>query len=449
MSFSRATLGVICALTIGACSSGPKRADIATDANPTEEVKKLESGINEGLANQYDVLADKNFSKSQDYLAKAKRDMAKNKSAKDILDDVRYGLGYLDKAADESGSRAEQAGGILTARKTALDSGARNYPPTRARLKDLDDDMRGYSDNLRKVSAERISKLEAGYLDLQLAALSNAQTGKAEAQINAAKKKGAGKYTPKTLKTAELDLKTAQHQIAANRDNPGNYADAVAKSAKSAEYLSFVIAEARKHGKTLDEDSAITIVNQNIQIGSLKSELAGADAESAQMQSSLAEKERKLKASGAILSLQESLEKARKEFSKDEAEVYQQGDKLLLRLKAMHFPSGSADLPAESLALLSKVKEVATELGPKNVVIEGHTDSTGKAATNQSLSQARAQAVAAYLGSNGIEEDKVQAVGFGFKKPIASNKSKAGRAQNRRVDVIITPAIPESPSSQQ
>jgi outer membrane protein OmpA-like peptidoglycan-associated protein len=52
------------------------------------------------------------------------------------------------------------------------------------------------------------------------------------------------------------------------------------------------------------------------------------------------------------------------------------------------------------------------------------------------------------LGENGIDQDKLQAVGYGYKKPIASNKSKMGRAQNRRVDILITPAQSSSESSQ-
>ena len=73
------------------------------------------------------------------------------------------------------------------------------------------------------------------------------------------------------------------------------------------------------------------------------------------------------------------------------------------------------------------------------IKVEGHTDSLGSAVQNKTISEQRAQAVASYFKSNGFKNIEVQSTGFGFDKPIATNKSKEGRAQNRRVDIIITP----------
>ena len=106
------------------------------------------------------------------------------------------------------------------------------------------------------------------------------------------------------------------------------------------------------------------------------------------------------------------------------------------------FPSGRSDLPESSLALLAKAKDVAAELDPSQVLVEGHTDSIGSAAVNEKLSQARAESVVSYFENNGLKT-KIDAVGYGFDKPIASNKSAQGRAQNRRVDVIVTPGSAE------
>ena len=69
--------------------------------------------------------------------------------------------------------------------------------------------------------------------------------------------------------------------------------------------------------------------------------------------------------------------------------------------------------------------------------IEGHTDSVGSESQNKIISEKRASAVASYFKSNGFKE--VTSEGYGFQKPIATNKSNEGRAQNRRVDIIITP----------
>ena len=69
--------------------------------------------------------------------------------------------------------------------------------------------------------------------------------------------------------------------------------------------------------------------------------------------------------------------------------------------------------------------------------IDGHTDSTGKREKNMELSSSRANAVKAYLAGNGITENRMTATGFGPDKPVATNKTAAGRAKNRRVEMTV------------
>ena len=69
--------------------------------------------------------------------------------------------------------------------------------------------------------------------------------------------------------------------------------------------------------------------------------------------------------------------------------------------------------------------------------IEGHTDSVGSKSSNQSLSERRANAVRDYLIANGIAADRLSAAGYGEDNPIADNKTRAGRAENRRVEVKL------------
>ena len=68
------------------------------------------------------------------------------------------------------------------------------------------------------------------------------------------------------------------------------------------------------------------------------------------------------------------------------------------------------------------------------VVLSGHTDSVGTEAYNQKLSEKRANAVAKALEELGVSADKITSIGYGELKPIASNKTKEGRAENRRVE---------------
>ena len=125
-------------------------------------------------------------------------------------------------------------------------------------------------------------------------------------------------------------------------------------------------------------------------------------------------------------------------FTNDEAEVYNQDGHLVIRLKKMNFASGRADLPSSSLPVLAKVKEVIRELNSDHVRVEGHTDSIGSNSLNQKLSENRANTVARHFTVDKIiDENQVESVGYGFSKPLATNKTKEGREQNRRVDIFI------------
>ena len=69
--------------------------------------------------------------------------------------------------------------------------------------------------------------------------------------------------------------------------------------------------------------------------------------------------------------------------------------------------------------------------------VYGHTDNTGSAVTNQKLSEDRANSVKSYLESKGLSSARVEAKGFGPAKPIADNTTNSGRAQNRRVQIVL------------
>jgi outer membrane protein OmpA-like peptidoglycan-associated protein len=127
-------------------------------------------------------------------------------------------------------------------------------------------------------------------------------------------------------------------------------------------------------------------------------------------------------------------------FSTDEAEVYKQGNRLIIRLRAIQFPVGQAIIMPDNYALLSKVQRSIRTFGDPDVVIEGHTDSTGSDDVNENLSQQRAESVRQYFVANKtLSYEKIVAVGYGSKRPLASNATLEGRAINRRIDVIISP----------
>jgi outer membrane protein OmpA-like peptidoglycan-associated protein len=104
------------------------------------------------------------------------------------------------------------------------------------------------------------------------------------------------------------------------------------------------------------------------------------------------------------------------------------------------FTSNKADLlPGAQLKLNDVADALLKQDESSKIVIEGHTDSQGSAALNQDLSQRRAEGVRAYLVSRGIPGDRLTAQGFGPSRPIADNGTAEGRANNRRVEIVIPP----------
>jgi OmpA-OmpF porin, OOP family len=101
------------------------------------------------------------------------------------------------------------------------------------------------------------------------------------------------------------------------------------------------------------------------------------------------------------------------------------------------FVTKSSQLLAKSFPKLNEVVTILNENPSLKVSIEGHTDDVGKDDVNQTLSDDRAAAVKAYLVSKGISESRLSSAGYGETKPVADNKTAAGRAKNRRVEMIL------------
>jgi outer membrane protein OmpA-like peptidoglycan-associated protein len=101
------------------------------------------------------------------------------------------------------------------------------------------------------------------------------------------------------------------------------------------------------------------------------------------------------------------------------------------------FDTGKSSFKKETDPILQAMTAIFKEYPKANFDIEGHTDSTGSNKTNQLLSERRANAVRDYLIANGINADRLTAVGYGEDQPIADNKTATGRKNNRRVEVKL------------
>ncbi len=120
------------------------------------------------------------------------------------------------------------------------------------------------------------------------------------------------------------------------------------------------------------------------------------------------------------------------------ANIDRQGDKLVVRFNsAILFDKNKAELKPQSKTDLAQFAQVLKKYPDTDLVIEGHTDNTGKKATNQKLSVQRAEAVIANLGTDGVAAQRMVGRGYADDRPVADNSTADGRKQNRRVEVQI------------
>lgn len=114
-----------------------------------------------------------------------------------------------------------------------------------------------------------------------------------------------------------------------------------------------------------------------------------------------------------------------------------QGDDILMQMPDVTFDTGRASIKAEYREVLDDMALILNEYGDTGVAVIGHADSTGNPAVNQRLSESRARAVVAYLVSKDVAASRLAASGEGEARPVASNDTPEGRAQNRRVEIVI------------
>lgn len=103
------------------------------------------------------------------------------------------------------------------------------------------------------------------------------------------------------------------------------------------------------------------------------------------------------------------------------------------------FEFGKDKLLASAQNKLNQVAEALKTQDEHKIVIEGHTDSVGTDEANLGLSERRAKAVRDYLVSKGVSAGSITSTGLGESRPVADNKSPEGRANNRRVEIIVQP----------
>jgi outer membrane protein OmpA-like peptidoglycan-associated protein len=216
--------------------------------------------------------------------------------------------------------------------------------------------------------------------------------------------------------------------------------------------------------KSFEKDGDAQKTKDLAYAAALRSETAEADARTAvalkdkadaerQAQSSLKHELQSTKAQLANQSQQLQTERQKREEAEKKAAqaaadlariaaVKQESRGMVITLSgAVLFGSGQSALLPGAMMKLNEVADALLKGNPESkIVVEGHTDSQGSASLNQDLSVKRAQSVRDYLVSRGIASDRITAQGIGSSRPIAPNNTAEGRADNRRVEIVVQPA---------
>jgi OOP family OmpA-OmpF porin len=120
-----------------------------------------------------------------------------------------------------------------------------------------------------------------------------------------------------------------------------------------------------------------------------------------------------------------------------DATVCQQLFSEVLAKGTIRFESGRSNLDPDSAGLLDHLIEIALRCPTTNIEVAGHTDTDGDGATNQALSEKRAQAVVDYLVKAGLPASRFAAIGYGSTQPVATNDTDDGKARNRRIEFVV------------
>jgi outer membrane protein OmpA-like peptidoglycan-associated protein len=143
---------------------------------------------------------------------------------------------------------------------------------------------------------------------------------------------------------------------------------------------------------------------------------------------------------GYYMDVQEA--KLRQRLENTGVSVTREGENIILNLPGnITFEVDKTEVKPDFMEILDSVALVLNEYKSTMIEVAGHTDNTGSDAYNQLLSQQRAQSVSNILNRNGVTGVRIDTVGYGESRPIASNSSASGRQQNRRVELTLLPYV--------
>ena len=488
----RRNIGIALLLTavlylLGACAGRQLEVEpIARSENPTEHINRLDTDIGKARTNQLNVLAPTWFAKAETSLKDAKELLNRGDELSKVLQKIADGRAQLRRAEEMAQLARPALTDAIKARDSARAAGATrlgaDYAEAEEKFLQL---TRAIENNNLEWAQRNRAKVATAFDELELRAIKEHTLSEVRKLIQQAENRGARKTAPATFAVAQKKLTEADAFISKHRYQKEEIQQKASEALFQARRLLQVTQQNEKvrtmppeqitlwlegvlhkttnklsapdmRDRTFDTQvenilGSITALQKDYQF--MVSKVKAQQAETAALQKQIASLEGRTRAEqtsrerlAAERRFNELFNEVQSYFRPEEAEVYKQGNRLVIRLKAIQFPVGKDFILPSNYPLLSKVQRAIRIFGEPHVVIEGHTDSTGSDELNEYLSQQRAEAVRAYFVANGTLPDRrIVAVGYGSKRPLASNQTPEGRAINRRIDLMIVPPPPPVP----
>lgn len=435
-------LGFALGLVAAGCASVEK-AKLAHESpeDAIEEVASIERRL---IGAQVDLKAPEPFFEGSEHLEEAREDFVEGDDADEILEEASYAKAYFLKAEKLSKDLSPQTN-LLETREQVVSQRTVNSSDLMETFRDIDEDWRDTTDEFTdELSASDYSRLQRRYLDLETAFVQKRELSSVRVQLKQAEEMDMDDLAPTTYNRLSRELKAAENLISANVRNPENYRTSVNRAKSASNLMADVMKEFDSRGEDTSEEVVLALVAKNRKISTLNKsmndlelEMINAEVDAMTMSGELNYKNRKLSDYQSRLDYQQAMNQVRKEFDDKDVAVFRQGDSLVIRMKNIKFDVGSSKIPSRAFGSLEKVKSIVEKFEAPQVVIQGHTDSTGPNKLNKSLSEQRAQAVAKFMSKDALDDTEVTPVGYGESRPIVSNNTEKGRSKNRRVDIVI------------
>jgi outer membrane protein OmpA-like peptidoglycan-associated protein len=308
-----------------------------------------------------------------------------------------------------------------------------SVPSTMVVLYNVADDVKGQESKVTSLT-ERADYSSFARIDVD-EKTKPVEIVQAEYAVAIAKATGAEQYASRLYETAQQKLAVAQAALASNRNAerktaPGLAREAVVsgEDARRAAMVASAAADAEQRQQEAAAEAAQAERERAAVAAAKEAERAGAAAREAARAAAAAAEARAAEAARA--NLLNRLNSVLPTRDSDRGLVSEVG--------GVQFATGRAELNAPARETLARFSGIVASYPDLTFVIEGHTDNTGSAVTNQELSWQRAISVRDYLIGQGVAASSIDVKGMGPANPVADNATADGRARNRRVEIVIS-----------